>query len=102
MSEAKAKRDQLAANFQRVMDDIDTLLGAKGTKPESEVAALRERLLERLNDTRRRIGDLQYEGIEHARRAARQADDYAHEHPWQAASIGAALGLLVGVLIARR
>ena len=102
MSEMKTKRDQLASDFQRVMDDIDALLNAGGTKVEGEVKAIRERLRERLDDTRRKIGDLQYEGIERARRAARDTDEYVHEHPWHAVGAGAALGLLIGVLIARR
>jgi ElaB/YqjD/DUF883 family membrane-anchored ribosome-binding protein len=102
MSEAKARREQLAADFQRVMEDIDSLLGAGGAKVEGEVKAIRDRLRERLDDTRRRISDLQYEGIESARRAARHTDEYVHEHPWQAVGVGALVGLLVGVLIARR
>ena len=57
---------------------------------------------ERLEDTRLRLSDLQHEGIERARRAARDTDEYVHEHPWHAVGAGAALGLLVGVLIARR
>ena len=102
MSEIKTKRDQLATDFQRVMTDIDALLNAGGTKVEGEVKAIRERLLERLDDTRRKLGDLQDEGIERARRAARQTDEYVHDHPWHAVGVGAALGLLVGVLVARR
>jgi ElaB/YqjD/DUF883 family membrane-anchored ribosome-binding protein len=102
MSETKVKRDQLAADFRRVMEDIDALLDAGGTKVEGEVKAIRDRLRERLEDTRLRLSDLQNEGIERARRAARDTDEYVHEHPWHAVGAGAALGLLVGVLIARR
>jgi len=102
MSDISTKRDQLSADFQRVMEDIDALLSAGGTKVEGEVKAIRERLRERLDDTRQRLGDLQDEGIERARRAAHRTDEYVHEHPWYAVGAGAALGLLVGVLIARR
>jgi len=102
MSETRARRDQLASDFQRVMEDIDALLSAGGTKVEGEVKAIRERLRERLEDTRRAIGDLQHEGVERARRAARDTDEYVHEHPWHAVGVGAALGLLVGVLLGRR
>ena len=102
MSEVHSKREQLAGDFQRVMDDIDALLSAGGTKVEGEVKAIRERLRERLDDTRQRLGDLQAEGIEQARRAAHRTDEYVHDHPWHAVGVGAALGLLVGVLIARR
>ena len=102
MSENRARRDQLATDFQRVMEDIDALIGAGGTKVEGEVKAIRDRLREQLEETRRRFGDLQYESIESARRAARHTDEYVHEHPWQAVSVGAAVGLLLGLLIARR
>jgi ElaB/YqjD/DUF883 family membrane-anchored ribosome-binding protein len=102
MSETSAKRDQLAADFERVMEDINSLIGAAGNKVDGEVSAIRERLRERLEDTRRRIDDLQHEGVERARRAARHTDEYVHEHPWYAVGAAAALGLVVGVLIARR
>jgi len=102
MSEIKTRRDQLASDFQRVMDDIDALVNAGGTQVEGEVKAIRERLRERLDDTRRRIGDLQDQGVERARRAAHHTDEYVREHPWQAVGAGAALGLLIGVLVARR
>ena len=102
MNEFKSRRDQLTADFQRVMEDIDALLSAGGTKVEGEVKAIRERLRDRLDDTRQRISDLQNEGVERARRAARHTDEYVHEHPWYAVGVGAALGLLVGALIGRR
>jgi len=102
MSESTAKRDQLAADFQRVMDDIDALLGAGGTVVEGEVKAIRDRLRERLDDARLKIGDLHHESIERARRAARDTDEYVHEHPWQAVGAAAGIGFLLGMLIARR
>jgi len=102
MNEFKTKRDQLATDFQRVMEDIDALLSAGGTKVEGEVKAIRERLRDRLDDARMKVSDLQHEGIERARRAARDTDEYVHEHPWHAVGVGAAIGLLVGVLLGRR
>jgi len=102
MNDTSTKRDQLKVDFDRVMDDVNALLGAAGTKVDGEVVAIRERLRERLEDTRRRIGDLQHEGVERARKAARHTDEYVHEHPWHAVGVAAAMGLVVGVLIARR
>ena len=34
--------------------------------------------------------------------AARDADGYVREHPWQAVGIAAGVGLLLGILISRR
>jgi len=36
------------------------------------------------------------------RAAAKATDEYVHVHPWQAIGAGAAVGLLVGLLIGRR
>jgi ElaB/YqjD/DUF883 family membrane-anchored ribosome-binding protein len=34
--------------------------------------------------------------------AAKVTDEYVHENPWKAIGVTAALGLIVGMLIARR
>ncbi len=102
MSTSQVARDKLAADFQAVMEDIEALIGAEGEKAESEVKALRARLRDKLDQTRRAVAHFQEEGVERAREAARKTDDYVHQHPWQAVGLGAALGLVVGVLIGRR
>ena len=39
---------------------------------------------------------------DHGRQAAGAVDDYVHESPWQAIGIAAALGAVLGALVARR
>lgn len=39
---------------------------------------------------------------QHARDVAGNADNYVHDKPWQGVGIGAAIGLVLGVLLARR
>ena len=34
--------------------------------------------------------------------AAQATDDYVHAHPWKAVGLAAAIGVIVGMLIARR
>jgi ElaB/YqjD/DUF883 family membrane-anchored ribosome-binding protein len=34
--------------------------------------------------------------------AAREVDDYVHENPWPAIATAAGIGVLVGILLARR
>lgn len=52
---------------------------------------LRERVRERWQKTR----DAAKEGVH-------QADEYAHDHPWQMAAVGAVAGFLLAALIMRR
>ena len=40
--------------------------------------------------------------MDKAKEAARATDDFVHEHPWKAVGIGAAVGVIVGMLISRR
>jgi ElaB/YqjD/DUF883 family membrane-anchored ribosome-binding protein len=44
--------------------------------------------------------------VERSKVAARQADDYVHEHPWESIAIGAGVaavvGIVLGLLISRR
>lgn len=37
-----------------------------------------------------------------AKQAVYKADDYVHEKPWQGIGVGAAVGLVLGLLLARR
>lgn len=102
MSEATATQENLSKDFGSVMDDIDSLVSATTNKAESEVKALRTRIRERLDATKERVLDAQHEALEKAKRAAHATDDYVHLHPWQAVGVAAAVGVAIGVLIARR
>lgn len=102
MSEATATQENLSSDFGKVMDDIDSLVSATTNKAESEVKALRTRIRERLDATKERVLDAQHEALDKAKRAAHATDDYVHLHPWQAVGVAAAVGVAIGVLIARR
>jgi ElaB/YqjD/DUF883 family membrane-anchored ribosome-binding protein len=95
-------KEQLAADFRNVMSDIEALMAASGNKAEGEVAALRMRIQDRLEAAKLRVSDLQHEAVAQARRAAEATDSYVHDHPWQAIGLSAAVGVALGVLIARR
>ena len=45
---------------------------------------------------------LQQATLEKGKQIAHDTDTYVHEHPWRAMGISAAVGLLIGMLIARR
>lgn len=84
------------------VDEILSLLSDARDGGQEELGKLRSRVQEgaqRLKDT---ALERQQQVREAAGRAAEQADDYAHENPWQVAAIAGAVGLLLGVLISRR
>lgn len=102
MNDTTATKENLSSDFGKVMDDIDSLVSATTNKAETEAKALRLRIRDRLDATKERVLDAQHEAVDKAKRAAHATDDYVHQHPWQAVGVAAAVGVAIGVLIARR
>jgi len=96
------QRERLAEDLRNVIHDAEELLKMTAAEAGTEAEALRERVRGRLRDAKHSLLDLQESAVERAKEAGRKADDYVHEHPWQAIGVAGAVGLLVGLLIARR
>lgn len=102
MNATVTSKDKLAADFAKVMQDIDSLVSATASKSEGEATALRERIRDQLDSARERMASVQQAAVAQAKDAAHATDNYVHEHPWQSIGAAAALGLALGVLIGRR
>ena len=103
MSELTAtQRDKLMAYLRTVVTDAEHLLKLTANEVGEGTAGLRERLQERLEQSKHRLLDLQAAATEKAKAAGHAADDYVHDHPWKSVAIGAGVGLIVGMLIGRR
>jgi ElaB/YqjD/DUF883 family membrane-anchored ribosome-binding protein len=55
-----------------------------------------------LNAAKAQIAETQRVLTEKTRAAARATDAYVHERPWESIAVGAGVGLLLGLLVARR
>jgi ElaB/YqjD/DUF883 family membrane-anchored ribosome-binding protein len=84
------------------VEEVLGMLSEARSGGQEEVSRLRERV----HDGAQRLKGAAVERQEQLRaaagKAAEQADDFAHENPWQVAAIAGAVGLLLGVLISRR
>jgi ElaB/YqjD/DUF883 family membrane-anchored ribosome-binding protein len=84
------------------VDEVLELLSGARDRGQEDLAELRQRV----QDSAQRIKETAAKGQRELRAAAesaaKQADDFAHENPWQVAGIAAVLGLALGVLISRR
>lgn len=96
------QRDKLMADLRVVVADAEQLLKMTADEVGESAAGLRERLQERLQDSRQRLLELQDVAAEKAKAVGHAADDYVHEHPWKSVAIGAGIGVIVGMLIGRR
>lgn len=97
-----AQKDKLMADLKVVVGDAEELLRLTASDVSEGTQVLRERLTERLSSARHGLAELQASASEKAKAAGRAADDYVHQHPWQAVALGAGIGVIVGMLIGRR
>ena len=55
-----------------------------------------------LHEVKNRVSHASDNYYYRAKKAVYRADDYVHEKPWQGIGAGAAVGLVLGLLLARR
>src|SRR5690606_38708675 len=101
-NDVKAKEDQFIDSVKESLDDAEKLLREAADATGEKATELREKAMESLRRSRLALYDAQDAVLAKGRQAARAADDYVHDNPWQAAGIAGLTGLLVGMLISRR
>jgi len=101
-TELQHNRERLAKDVRAVVDDAEQLLrvGAQGTG--DAVAQARGRLEESVAAARGAVVRMERNAVDRAYAAGRATDAYVRDNPWQAIAAGAAVGALIGVLLARR
>ena len=92
----------LMADLQEVISKGEDALQAAASMTSAEASSLRERVRTRVAGAREDLARIQGLTVEKAKAAGRATNEYVNENPWKAVGIGAVVGLLVGVLAARR
>lgn len=99
---ADVTKEQLIQDFKVVVADAEALLKASVGQGGEAMAAARTKIEESLGVARAKLADAQAALVDKTRAAAKATDVYVHENPWKAIGISAGVGLVVGLLIARR
>jgi ElaB/YqjD/DUF883 family membrane-anchored ribosome-binding protein len=97
-----ASKQKLVADLKVVVADAEELLRATASQAGEKVSAARERIQASLATAKVKLTDAERVLVDKTKDAAKAADEYVHENPWQAVGIAAAAGLVLGVLISRR
>jgi ElaB/YqjD/DUF883 family membrane-anchored ribosome-binding protein len=87
----EAATDKLMGELRDVVAAAEELLKATAGEQGERIEEIRARTEESLRVARERL-----EGIGH------QLDDQVREHPWAAVGIAAGIGLVLGLLLARK
>ena len=95
-------RDQLMSDLKTVIQDAESWLrnGSMLTGEDLQQAKAKfERTLISAKDT---LVGLEETVVYRTKEAAKATDEYVHENPWTSIGVGAAAGVLLGLIIARR
>ena len=95
-------RQRLEQGLKAVVKDAEDLLRFAVRDAGEGYAQAREHLEQTLKSAREELSQLNEAAVDGARRAGRATDSYVRRHPWESIGVGAGIGLLLGLLIARR
>ncbi len=95
-------RSRVAGEFHKFLADIEDLIKATTLLTGEELVRAKAKLSARVSAAKESVEQMGGAVANRARNTAKVTNGYVHEHPWQAIGAGAALGLLIGAVIARR
>jgi len=94
--------DDLVEEFRNLVDAMDNVFSAAAGDSSANLTELKSQAEATLRKAKARLGDIERTTVAKARKIAADSDDYVHENPWTAVGVGAAVGLLLGLLIGRK
>ncbi|VYT63834.1 DUF883 domain-containing protein [Metakosakonia massiliensis] len=98
----EANTDYLRAELKSLADTLEEVLSTSGEKSKEEMSKLRAKAEYALQESRQRLGETGDIIARQTREAAAKTDEYVRANPWASVGIGAAVGVVLGVLLTRR
>jgi ElaB/YqjD/DUF883 family membrane-anchored ribosome-binding protein len=94
--------DELIDEFSNLVAAMEDVFSAAAEDSGEKFTELKGQAEASLKKAKARLGTVEKTAMAKARRIAADSDDYVHENPWTAVGVGAAVGLLLGLLIGRK
>ena len=88
--------------FHDVLSDIEDLIKSTTSLTGEDLNRAKAKLNARVTDAKNSLQDMGGGMVDQARETADRTNVYVHDQPWQAIGIGAGVGLLAGIMLARR
>ena len=102
-NENLSPRDVAQKELRDVLSSTEALLAALGDQGGEAIGELRERLTTTIAEVKKELGTSfvasAREKIAQARDTVTSVDEFVTERPWTSVAIGAAIGLLAGLLL---
>jgi ElaB/YqjD/DUF883 family membrane-anchored ribosome-binding protein len=98
----KQRSAALSREFETFLSEMEEMLNETAALGGDELAEAKARIQERMAEAKETVSSISGDLARRARKVKKSANLKAHEEPWKIIGTGAALGLLIGVLLARR
>ena len=95
-------KPHLMQEFNAVLADTEALLNETSNQTGDKIAEVRAKISESIRAAKASMEETEMAIMERSKAAAKAADVYVHDNPWQSVSAAAAIGVLVGWLASRR
>jgi len=95
-------RDQLVSDLKSVIHDAEAWLRHSGQLTGEELKLAKAKFERTLVKAKDDLIRLEEAVVEKTKVAAKATDEYVKENPWKAVGLGTAVGVVIGMLIARK
>lgn len=109
MNEESTTTNKLVSNIKEVIGDAEHLIRETASGMGEKAKEARQQLAVKLEDAKKRIGELEVSVVEtagvvrdKALEGAKKTDHLVRSHPYESIGIAFGVGLLIGVLINRK
>jgi len=96
------KTSQLKDDLTTVMRDAEALIHASADQGSAKVVEARAKIQQSLEAAKARFLAAEQAVQRQAAHTVHATEDFARRNPWQAMSLAAGVGLVIGALLARR
>ncbi|MES2742870.1 MAG: DUF883 family protein [Pseudomonadota bacterium] len=95
-------REKLMNDMKTVINEAESWLGNASARAGEDLGAARERFQTTLQNAKTDLLRLEGNMVAKSRLAAQATDTYVKDNPWTAVGLGAAIGVVFGLLITRK
>ncbi|WP_051748350.1 DUF883 family protein [Nevskia soli] len=92
----------LTQEFNNFVTDIEDLIKSSASLSGEELSKAKDKIKQRIDSAKEAFGETTENVTARARKAVAATHQYVSEEPWKAVGVGAAVGFLLGVAVARR
>jgi ElaB/YqjD/DUF883 family membrane-anchored ribosome-binding protein len=92
----------LKSDLATVMRDAEALMKASADQGGEKMTEARAKIRDSLETARSRLMSAERAALRHGEDAVIATEEYVRRNPWQSVGIAAGVGLVIGVLLARR